>query len=141
MSKFNMPSVMARTVRPSSAAIDAHRALTTMKQKAMIQECVDKTLEEQEERYRKSMTQMGYYTFDLVFQACLLTLIDDFHWGTHEREGVKSRIRRLHDGMMAYIGEYDARYDDHLSAGLTEQLRQRGLAYHSAEMQHKEEWL
>lgn len=135
MSKFTMPQNMMRPTR--TTADDAAEA---MRIKRLVKQEFTRQFEEQEKQHQKELAHMGYYTFDLVFQACLLTLIDDFGFGTREYQNKSGRLRRLSDKMQEYLGEYCARYDDYISDGLREQLRQRGLEYHSLEMQHKDEW-
>lgn len=144
--RFTMPAAMTAPVRsPAADAAEMMRVKALVKREFAAQfrqqkDIYEKSLAEMREQAEKDMKHMGYYTFDLVFQALLITLIDDFGFGTKEYCEKAGRIRRLHDKMQEYLGEYTARYDDHLSEGLTEQLRQRGLEYRSLEMQHKEEW-
>lgn len=146
MSKFTMPSAVAVPMRsPAADAAEIMRTKALVKREFAAQfkaqeEIHEKELIEVREQAEKDMKHMGYYTFDLVFQVLLITLIDDFGFGTKDYRDGSGRIRRLHDKMQEHLGEYTARYDDHLSEGLTEQLRQRGLEYHSLEMQHKDEW-
>lgn len=146
MSRFTMPAAAAVPMRsPAADAAEIMRVKTLVKREFAAQfkaqeEVYEKALKEVREQAEKDMKHMGYYTFDLVFQALLITLIDDFGFGTKEYCEKAGRIRRLHDKMQEYLGEYTAWYDDYLSEGLTEQLRQRGLEYHSLESQHKEEW-
>lgn len=90
--------------------------------KQMIQEFTTETIENERKK-------LGSSVLDVFLMASMLTLIEDFQWGSIERKGIEPKIKKFLRCLTARMGDYTDTYDDGIKIALRNHLRQIGIVY------------